>query len=56
MKTILFCILITARICVQQSTDAKSTIQAKKAFEAYAWAFGIEDTHYHANNGIFNSQ
>ena len=43
-------------VYVQQSTDAASTIQAKKAFEAHARALSVEIKHYHADNGIFNSQ
>ena len=43
-------------VYVQQSTNAASTIQAKKVFEAYARALDIEIKHYHADNGVFNSQ
>ena len=41
---------------VQQSTNAAATIQAKRAFEAYAQALGVKIKHCHADNGIFNSQ
>ena len=43
-------------VYVQQSVDAAATIQAKRAFEAYARVLGVEIKHYHADNGIFNSQ
>lgn len=37
----------------QRSTDADETIQAKEAFERFAWRHGVRIEHYHADNGRF---
>ena len=38
---------------LQFSTGAEETVQAKKAFEAYANLHGVTIRHYHADNGRF---
>jgi hypothetical protein len=38
---------------MQFSTAAKETVNAKKAFEAFAAQFGVTICHYHADNGRF---
>jgi hypothetical protein len=38
---------------LQQSTSAEDTLQAKRAFEAYAMSHGVRVKHYHADNGRF---
>jgi len=40
----------------QMSTDATSTIEAKRAFERYAKSHRVTVRHYHADNGIFSSK
>jgi hypothetical protein len=38
---------------LQQSTSGEETLQAKRAFEAYANSHGVTIRHYHADNGCF---
>ena len=38
---------------LQFSTGAEETVQAKRAFEAYATLHGVSVRHYHADNGRF---
>ena len=38
---------------LQRSTSAEDTLQAKRAFEAYARSKGVVVKHYHADNGRF---
>ena len=38
---------------LQKTSNAKETIQGKKAFEAVSQQHGIVVRHYHADNGIF---
>jgi hypothetical protein len=40
-------------IYCQFSTNAEETVNAKKAFEAYAALQGVSIRHYHAGNGRF---
>jgi hypothetical protein len=40
-------------IYCQFSTNAEETVNAKKAFEAYAALQGVSIRHYHADNGRF---
>ena len=40
---------------MQESTSAEETVDAKRAFEAFAKERGLTIKHYHANNGIFAS-
>jgi transposase InsO family protein len=40
---------------LQKTATATETIEAKKAFEAYATTHGVPVLHYHADNGIFNA-
>jgi hypothetical protein len=40
-------------VYMQFSTAAEETVNAKKAFEAFAAKFGVTICHYHANNGRF---
>ena len=41
---------------VHQSTGADEAIQAKRLFEQKAQELGVTIRHYHADNGIFNSE
>jgi hypothetical protein len=38
---------------LQQTTSGEETLQAKRAFEAYAKSQGVTVKHYHADNGRF---
>jgi GAG-pre-integrase domain len=38
---------------LQQTTSGEETLQAKRAFEAYAKSHGVTVKHYHADNGRF---
>jgi hypothetical protein len=38
-------------IHLQQTTSGEETLQAKRAFEAYAKSHGVTVKHYHADNG-----
>ena len=40
---------------MQESTSAEETVDAKRAFEAFAKERGVTIKHYHADNGIFAS-
>jgi hypothetical protein len=40
-------------VYLQHSTGAVETVEAKKAFEAYARSHGVTVRHYHADNGRF---
>ncbi len=40
-------------IYLQKSTTSQETVEAKKAFEAYAASMGVKIQHYHADNGRF---
>jgi Reverse transcriptase (RNA-dependent DNA polymerase)/GAG-pre-integrase domain len=42
-----------AYIHLQQTTNASETLEAKHQFENYARSFGVNITHYHADNGRF---
>ena len=42
-------------VYVQESTSAEETVDAKRAFEAFAKERGVTIKHYHADNGIFAS-
>ena len=39
-----------------KTTNAEDAIEAKRAFEHFARSHGVHIKHYHADNGIFNSQ
>ena len=41
---------------VHKMTNAEDAIKAKRAFEHYARSHSVHIKHYHADNGIFNSQ
>jgi len=41
---------------LQKTQSAKETLEAKQAFERYAAACGVQVLHYHADNGVFDSQ
>ena len=38
---------------LQKTTNADETMEAKEAFERFAYAHGITIMHYHADNGRF---
>jgi hypothetical protein len=40
-------------VFLQQSTSAQETVQAKASFEHHADTFGVQISHYHADNGRF---
>ena len=40
-------------IHLQKSTNARETLEAKAAFEAWSNTFGVQIAHYHADNGRF---
>ena len=40
-------------VYMQFSTGAEETVNAKRAFEAFAATHGILVQHYHSNNGQF---
>ena len=40
---------------LQQGATAEETIEAKNVFERYARNYGVTVKHYHADNGIFES-
>ena len=41
-------------VYLQCSTNADETLDAKEAFERYAYQHGVKIRHYHAENGRFN--
>ena len=41
-------------VYLQKSTNAEETLDAKEAFERYAYQHGVKILHYHADNGRFN--
>ena len=41
---------------VHKTTNAEDAIEAKRAFEHFVRSHGVHIKHYHADNGIFNSQ
>ena len=41
-------------VYLQRSTNADETLDAKEAFERYAYQHGVKIRHYHADNGRFN--
>ena len=41
-------------VYLQRSTNADETLDAKEAFERYAYQHGVKILHYHADNGRFN--
>jgi hypothetical protein len=41
---------------LQETTNAKETVEAKDAFERFAKRHGVTIKHYHADNGIFASK
>ena len=38
---------------VQKGATGAETVEAKKAFERYCKSFGVQISHYHADNGVF---
>jgi hypothetical protein len=43
-------------VYMQKDTKGSETLQAKKAFEAYAKSHGVNIRHYHADNGRFKEK
>ena len=41
-------------VYLQRSTNSDETLDAKEAFERYAFQHGVKILHYHADNGRFN--
>ena len=41
---------------LQKSLTSEETVQAKRAFEAFAGTHGITIRHYHADNGCFQDR
>ena len=41
-------------VYLQRTTSADETLDAKEAFERYAYQHGVKILHYHADNGRFN--
>ena len=43
-------------VYLQRSTNADETLDAKEAFERFAYQHGVKIKHYHADNGRFNER